>query len=602
MDETTTNENHRLKVQIADLTRRLKNAQLTIDAERTIAENAVAKADEYRLQIDQLSYMLGLESAKSFNIETKNMQFMESKRYEENKEKAGNLHQELRMEEVEFWMTKNKREPLKLQRLRAKAAKLEQEQESQRKLLQEIADMNTLNEKLATAAQLGHAEEFSSLLSSGAWINYVDAAGYLPIHYACANGFYEIVKLCLDAGSDHSSFLTGHAPVVVAAAKGRAEIVDLLISFGADVEDKGTGRCPALIAALTNGHFETFAYFLNETNADINAFDANENTALHIAARLPDQNQSIQTILFLLEKGASTERVNRKGHTALQVALYDENKPAAHALGGTFANQEITENNNMSDTHYMSDKNKTLATTMQSTKTTQLTDGNKDMNGTNPVTPNRKLLATSGTTQPSTKGNTTRTINPHSIQYLPRTLDPLPRLPLNSTPQGYSIKLLRQLRESHSQQQHAQTTTAEGTDGVHSPNVNTEPTRRRLSSMSQKVSAKVRPVPIVSTHLLKLPTRTSSEAGSGIHVPDPSDYEMPSEPEAVPHLHEVDIFEAHTASAGVVVAHRDSLNGSLLSGDSGAIPGLDAAVLAGALDSQSVISAVTFGTMKFDIA
>ena len=601
MEETTANENHRLKVQIADLTRRLKNAQLTIEAERTIAENAVAKADEYRLQIEQLSYMLRLESAKSFNIETKNMQFMESKKYEENKEKAGNLHQELRMEEVEFWMTKNKREPLKLQRLRAKAAKLEQEQESQRKLLQEIADMNTLNEKLATAAQLGHAEEFASLLTSGAWINYVDAAGYLPIHYACANGFYEIVKQCLDAGSDHSSFLTGHAPVVVAAAKGRAEIVDLLISYGADVEDKGTGRCPALIAALTNGHFETFAYFLNETNADIDAFDANENTALHMAARLPDRNQSIQTILFLLEKGASTERVNRKGHTALQVALYDENKPAAHALGGTFANQEIVESNNLGDTYDISDKNKTLKTTVQSTKGAQLAESNKDSNGTNQITPNRKLLPSSGT-QPSTKGGTTRTVNPHSIQYLPRTLDPLPRLPLSSTPQGYSIKLLRQLRESHLLQQ-AQITTGDGAEGANSPHVNTEPTRRRLSSMSQKVSAKVRPVPIVSTHLLKLPTRTSSDAGSGIHVPDPSDYEMPSEPEAPPHLHEVDIFEAHTASAGVFVAHRDSLDGSLLSGDSGAIiPGLEAAALAGALDSQSVISAVTFGTMKFDIA
>ena len=131
-----------------------------------------------------------------------------------------------------------------------------------------MTEIDKLHEKLSTAAQLGGLEECNALLKGGAWVNYVDAAGYLPIHYACANGFYEVVKLCLEFGADHSSFLTGHAPIVVAASNGRIDIVDLLLSFGANIEDKGTARCPATIAAMMSGNYATFAYLLNETAAD----------------------------------------------------------------------------------------------------------------------------------------------------------------------------------------------------------------------------------------------------------------------------------------------------------------------------------------------
>jgi len=175
-------ESERLKVLVTDLTRRLKNAQLTIEAERTIAKNASAQADLYRQKLGQVSNMLRLESAKSFNMETKYSQKAEAERYAGNKEKAGKLHEQLRLEEVDHWMTGHKKEPLKLQRIRAKVNALEQEQASQKKYLQEMTEFDQLNERLSTAAQLGNLEECNMLLKSGAWVNYVDAAGYLPIH------------------------------------------------------------------------------------------------------------------------------------------------------------------------------------------------------------------------------------------------------------------------------------------------------------------------------------------------------------------------------------------------------------------------------------
>jgi hypothetical protein len=60
-----------------------------------------------------------------------------------------------------------------------------------------------------TTIIIGNLEECYTLLSSGAWVNYIDSAGYLAIHYACSTGCYEVVKLLLEFGSDHSSFLTG---------------------------------------------------------------------------------------------------------------------------------------------------------------------------------------------------------------------------------------------------------------------------------------------------------------------------------------------------------------------------------------------------------
>ena len=55
----------------------------------------------------------------------------------------------------------------------------------------------------------GNLNECYTLLNSGAWVNYVDRAGYLALHYACSAGSYEVVKLLLEFGADHSSFLTG---------------------------------------------------------------------------------------------------------------------------------------------------------------------------------------------------------------------------------------------------------------------------------------------------------------------------------------------------------------------------------------------------------
>lgn len=578
MEENNLNEAERLKLVVADLNRRLKNAQLTIEAERTIAKNATAQADLYRQKLGGLSNMLRLETARAFNIETKHMQQMEAKRFESNKERATNLHQQLRLEEVDHWMTANKREPLKLQKLRTKVANLESEQESQKKLLQEMTEIDSLNEKLSTAAQLGNLGECNHLLRSGAWVNYVDAAGYLPIHYACANGYYDVVKLCLEFGADHSSFLTGHSPVVVAASNGRIDIIDLLLGFGANIEDKGSGRCPATIAAMMSNNFEAFAYLVNEAGADLNSCDGNENTALHLAARLPDREQSIQTILFLLDKGVDTQRINRKGHTALQVALYDENKPAAHALGGEFVAEVVDE----------------LGATEA---VNQRTGDSKRNNTAGPV----QMSACMPNLNNNGQSGKTRSNN---VQYLPKSID---------SPQRASISQLRASSSSAKVSNRGEPTVpgVDGEGAATEPATGTAPApgtadtspsgtaQARRQAALGTLSTQLRGKPVaraggepVARQIGSQPQTKDNEGGQ----PNSAACKQQPGRETV----KLKASQSGEADRGNADAREESLADTSLSGESGLPHMLNEAQAGGMFDSQSVISAVTFGTANIE--
>jgi hypothetical protein len=100
MVDNTGNELERLKVQVADLTCRLKNAQRTIAVERTIAKNSTAQADLYRQQNDYMGKMLRLETTESVNIEAGGTQQREGRRLEELKEESAEQHRAV-LQEVE---------------------------------------------------------------------------------------------------------------------------------------------------------------------------------------------------------------------------------------------------------------------------------------------------------------------------------------------------------------------------------------------------------------------------------------------------------------------------------------------------------------------
>jgi ankyrin repeat protein len=254
----------------------------------------------------------------------------EAARFESDKKRAGRMQDEMRMLMIDHQMTGMKREPAKLIRLRAKLDSLDVQQESQKQLLQHLTELEKMTEDLATAAQNGDIVACSALMRRGASVNEMDSAGYLPLHYACANGFTQVVKLLLEFGADPTSYLTGHSPTETAARNGHGEIIKVLSAFGANLEEKGLAGSPPIVSAAAGGFLQTVDELL-AFGADINAYDMNENTALHVATRLQDP---VSMIRLLLKRGANVMANNKQGHTPLKMALNLVNQAAIEVLGG----------------------------------------------------------------------------------------------------------------------------------------------------------------------------------------------------------------------------------------------------------------------------
>ena len=133
--------------------------------------------------------------------------------------------------------------------------------------------------------------------------------------------------------------MLGYSCIVIAATYGYIDIIELLINFGADVEDKGRSRNPPVIAALEGGHLEVFEYLVDQIGADVNSTNCDENTCLHIAVNLKVESVSyqLQIIHSIIDRGINQTRVNRKGLTALQLALLNHNRIISQELGARFS-------------------------------------------------------------------------------------------------------------------------------------------------------------------------------------------------------------------------------------------------------------------------
>lgn len=323
-----------LKALVMDLSRRLQNSQHTIAAERKASSQAIQQAELYRSRLLEVESGFRIEAARIRNTDMKVRREKDAKRYEENKIKSAALVEELRIAELDAQIAGiTKTVPIKIARLRARVGSLEEEQQSLRLMLSQLSDIEALNEKLVVASQMGDIAHAITLLQAGADVNYVDAAGYLPIHYACKDGHRDLVHLLLQHGSDFNARLTGHCPIVIAARRGHIDIVRILLENGANVEEKGSAGYPALISALMHDRISTVHFLIEQAGAQVNSMDSDENTALHHAVR-SENPHALEMIRYLLDNGADVTMVNRRGQNPLQIALYEKRKAAVEVITG----------------------------------------------------------------------------------------------------------------------------------------------------------------------------------------------------------------------------------------------------------------------------
>jgi ankyrin repeat protein len=214
-----------------------------------------------------------------------------------------------------------------------------------------------LNNQLRNAALDGDTEAVNRLLGQGAKVGVADRRG-TPLMIATAQGHLDTVRALLSAGASTKTS-GGNNALQIAVVRGRDEILETLLKSGAQVDGKDNrgetalmwaaqlNRAPIAEVLLTYGadvHVQNSqgqtalmcaadslvmtadaARVLINAGASLDAQDQQGNTALMLASR-QDSPHAPEAVMFLLDEGADTTLVNRKGETAEDVATGDAKK------------------------------------------------------------------------------------------------------------------------------------------------------------------------------------------------------------------------------------------------------------------------------------
>jgi ankyrin repeat protein len=191
---------------------------------------------------------------------------------------------------------------------------------------------------LYTAAAHGYQSIVQLLLDQGANVNAEDdnivssSDGRTALHENANIGRHAMVGLLLENGADTAAKdLHGLTALHLAAQEGHQEVLKKLLFYGADIEAKSNDGKTALHLATAKTQQATVKYLL-EVGASILATDNQEWTALHHAAAYTFRGKKddlvtvhplrkLHLVKLLLEKGADTGALNKKGETALDLSI-----------------------------------------------------------------------------------------------------------------------------------------------------------------------------------------------------------------------------------------------------------------------------------------
>ncbi|XP_067653153.1 uncharacterized protein [Haliotis asinina] len=135
------------------------------------------------------------------------------------------------------------------------------------------------------AAWKGHSDVVEFLVGRGADVSLVDRGGYNVLHWACAGGHLETVKLIVSMNvvDINSRGKYSRTPVMRAAWKGHSDVVQFLVGRGADMSLVDRGGNNVLYFACAGGDLETVKLILSMNVVDINARNNDGKTAADMA-------------------------------------------------------------------------------------------------------------------------------------------------------------------------------------------------------------------------------------------------------------------------------------------------------------------------------
>ena len=172
---------------------------------------------------------------------------------------------------------------------------------------------------LLRAARVGDVEVVRSMLRDGANVDgWVRSGGTLatPLMAAARSGYADVATLLLDAGTSiEARSLHGWSALTIADAEGHDDVVGLLLDRGADAALRLAHGYGPWHRAVVAGAVRASAGALDR--GPINRFDAQGETALHLAIGLGDRD----SVISLLALGASPD-ANGSGWSPLCDAVH----------------------------------------------------------------------------------------------------------------------------------------------------------------------------------------------------------------------------------------------------------------------------------------
>jgi ankyrin repeat protein len=197
------------------------------------------------------------------------------------------------------------------------------------------------NKLLMMAMAFGHTEAAGALLDGGADITATDRAGNTPIHVAAQAGNLVLVKQLLAKGADPNVRTAAAAapaarggggggravvggsltPLMVAARANHLDVMKALIAAGADPAlraDNGT----TLLMYAAGAKLPTVQYAY-EIDSNVLVVNQSGQTPIHASVSGGTgrtQDEIVQVIQFLADKGAKLDELDAAGRTALSQA------------------------------------------------------------------------------------------------------------------------------------------------------------------------------------------------------------------------------------------------------------------------------------------